>query len=131
MGLFDRKRLEVATEGAWVTGKEVEAFGDGAILVRGLASEAARDAFAIKARSAKKSDRAPDGSLLPSCLTRHTREVLADHCILDAKDLPFTADGIRKMVLDPAYEALITAVIMACQHVDTLAQEIEEQTSKN
>lgn len=131
MALFDRKRLEVATEGAWVTGKEVAAFGDGAILVRGLASDAVRDAFATKARSTKKADRAPDGSLLPSCLTRHTREVLSEHCVLDAKDLPYTADEIRKMLQDPAYEALITAVIMACQHVDALSQEIEEQTSKN
>lgn len=131
MGLFDRKRLDIAANGEWVTGKEVEALGDGAILVRGLMAEEARDAFAMKARGAKKSERTPDGSLLPSVLTRHTREVLSEHCIVDARDLPFTADDIRKMVLDPAYEALITAVIQACQHVDGLAQEVEEQTKGN
>lgn len=146
MGLFDRKRLEVATEGAWVTGKEVEAFGDGAILVRGLASDGARDAFSYKARreppysTAKGTvnTRAPDGHLLHGTLARHTREVLAEYAILDAKDIvdhksgtEYTAELIREMVLDPGYEAMIFAVLSACQHVDKVSHEIEEQTSKN
>jgi len=131
MALFDRKRLDVAAGGDWVTGADVPALGDGALHVRGLSSDAARDAFAIKARGAKKAERAPDNSLLPSTLTRHTREVLSEVCILDARDLPFTADQVREKVLDAGYETLITAVIQACQHVDTLSQEIEDQTSKN
>lgn len=131
MGLFDRKRLEVASGGEWVMGADVPALGDGALMVRGLTCDAARDAFAMKARGAKKADRTSDGALLPSALTRHTREVLSETCILDARDLPFTADQVRDMVMDPAYEALITAAIQACQVIDARAQEVDEATVGN
>ena len=130
MALFDRKRLDLAAGGDWVTGADVPALGDGALMVRGLSSDAARDAFAMKARGAKKTERAPDGSLLPSTLTRHTREVLSETCILDARDLPFTVDQVRGMVLDAGYEALITAVIGACQIVDARSQGIDEDGEK-
>jgi hypothetical protein len=95
-------------------------------MVRGLSCDAARDAFAMKARGAKKAERAPDGVLLPSVVYRHTREVLSEACILDTRDMPFTGDQVREMVLDPAYDALISAVIAACQIIDTKAQEIDE-----
>lgn len=124
--LFARKRVEVAADGAWVTGKDVPALGDGAICVRGLTSDAARDAFNSKARSTPATGRAPDKTILPSVHARHTREVLSEVCILDARDLPFTADQVRSMVLDPGYEALISACIVACQVVDIRAQEADQ-----
>jgi hypothetical protein len=100
-------------------------------MVRGLSCDAARDAFAMKARGAKKAERLPDGSLLPSVLYRHTREVLSEICILDARDLPYTADQVRDMVLDAGYEALIAAGFAACQIVDAKAQETDEATAGN
>lgn len=141
MSLFDRKRLSIASDGAWVGGDKVALFRsdtppsiyDGEVLVRGLTSDYARDLFAMKARAAPKSDRGPDGALLNSALARHTREVLAEVCILDAKELPFTLEQIKGMVLDPAYENLITACLMACQAVDAMAQESDatEATTGN
>lgn len=126
-GLFQRKRVQVAAEGAWVAGDAVPALGDGALLVRGLSSDAARDAFNVKARMAPAADRAPDKGILPSVHARHTREVLSEVCILDARDLPFTVEQIRAMVLDAGYEALIVACINACQAVDVQSQE-DDQT---
>lgn len=130
MGLFDRKRLAIAEEGGWVSGDKVKALGDGALLVRGLTSEAARDAFAAKARGVTKREKAPDGALLPSVLSRHTREVLSQVCLVDARDLPFSADEIRAMLLDPSYENMITACILACQAVDAMSQEVDAEAIK-
>lgn len=124
--LFTRRKVEVAAEGAWVSGDQVEALGVGALLVRGLTCDAARDAFNSKARATPASGRAPDKSILPSVHARHTREVLSEVCILDARDLPFGADQIRKMVLDAGYEDLIRACIYACQAVDVQSQEADQ-----
>jgi hypothetical protein len=123
MQLFARKRLAIAEEGEWVTGAEIAALASGAIRVRGIRSEKASDVFHLKARSASKAEKAKDGSILPSVLAAHTREVLSEVCILDARDLPFSADELRAMVLDASYENLIVACIAACQHVDRLASE--------
>lgn len=123
--LFLRKQVQVAANGSWVSGDAVPALGGGALLVRGLSSDAARDAFNVKARMSPAKDRAPDKSVLPSAHARHTREVLAEVCILDARDLPFDADQVRAMVLDAGYEALIIACIEACRAVDILAQEAD------
>jgi hypothetical protein len=121
--LFQRKRVAVAEEGSWVTGEQVKALGKGALLVRGLSSDLARDAFSAKARMVPANGRAPDRTILPSVHARHTREVLSEVCILDARDLTFSAEQIRTMVLDPGYEALIVACIHACQAVDLLSRE--------
>jgi len=124
--LFARKRLELAADGAWVDGNDVPSLGKGALMVRGLSSDAARDAFNSKARTTPPEGRAPDKTILPSVHARHTREVLSQVCILDARDLPFTADQVRAMVLDAGYEALIGACIAACQVVDIRAQQADQ-----
>ena len=124
--LFARKRLEVAADGAWVDKADVPSLGGGAILVRGLTSDAARDAFNSKARGIGPDGRAPDKTILPSVHARHTREVLSQVCILDVRDMPFSADEVRAMVLDAGYEGLIGACIAACQVVDLRSQESDQ-----
>lgn len=127
MDLFQRKRVELAADGDWVTGNDVPALLAGSLKVRGLSSDAARDAFNVKARAATKAMRGPDGSVLPSAHAKHTREVLSEVCILDAADLPFDAAKIRTMLLDPGYEALITTCIAACQTVDARSQDLDAE----
>lgn len=124
--LFARKRVELAADGDWVGGDAVPSLGEGALLVRGLSSDAARDAFNSKARATPPDGRAPDKTILPSVHARHTREVLSQVCIIDARDLPFSADEVRAMVLDAGYEALIGACIAACQTVDLRSQESDQ-----
>lgn len=129
--LFDRKDVQAIEGGTWVTGKEVAALASGKIKVRGFTSDASRDAFDAKARAASTADRHADGQLKPSTFARHTREVMSEVCIVDADGLGFTAEQIREMLLDPAYENLISACLEACGHVDRVKGEAKEVIAGN
>lgn len=129
--LFDRKDVAAIEGGQWVTGKEVPALAKGRLKVRGFTSDASRDAFDAKARAASAADRHADGQLKPSTFARHTREVMAEVCIVDAEDLGFTAEQIREMLTDPAYENLITACLEACGHVDRVTTTAKEAIAGN
>lgn len=129
--LFDRKDIKAIDGGAWVGPDKVQALATGQIKVRGFTSEAARDCFDHKARTAPLTDRHPDGQLKSMALARQTREVMSEVCIIDAKDLGFTADQIKEMVLDPAYENLITACMNACAAVDRMTEEAKQVITGN
>lgn len=120
MALFDRKTPVDLSAGQWIGGDKVAAFGDGKLKVRGLTCDEAHDAFAYKARTATKADRAPDGMIKPSVNVRHAREVMSQVCVLDAEGLPFTADQIRMMLVEGGYENLELACLDACR----IAQEV-------
>lgn len=138
MALFDRKAPIDLSAGEWIGGDKVAAFGGGKIKVRGMYCAEAQDAFAYKARIAAKADRAPDGMVKPSVNVRHAREVMADVCVLDAEDLPFTADQIRKMLVEGGYENLELACLEACRAAQEIAaigeaeaELLNEATVKN
>lgn len=131
MTLFDRKDLAAIEGGQWVSGNEVPALASGRLKVRGFTSDASRDAFAYKARAASAAERHPDGQLKPSTAAKHTREVLAEACIMEAEGLGFTAEEIREMVLDPACENLILACMDACTFVDQASGVAKEALSGN
>lgn len=137
MGLFDR-RGSLPEDGHWIGGDAVPALGAGRVKVRSHFCVAAQDIYAYKARSAPAEDRDPDGRLRMSVSARHGREVMAEACIMEAEGLPYTAEQIREMLLDPTYENLAQACLDASMVAYRLDQpkveakaERKKATAKN